>query len=131
MSMDSHRPVLIVGAGPTGLVVAIELARRGIPFHLIDRQPEPARWSQAIFIKSRTLEILAALGLRDRLYARGRIVNRVEIYADATMMASYAFAGLDSPFPHILSIPEEQEDRMARDISHRRRKMPQNSRQAS
>jgi len=63
----SDKPVLIVGAGPTGLIVGIELARRGVPFHLIDRMASPAPWSAAIFIKSRSLEILAALGLIDDL----------------------------------------------------------------
>ena len=39
------KPVLVVGAGPTGLMTAIELARREIPFHLIDRRAEPVHWS--------------------------------------------------------------------------------------
>ncbi len=104
---DDSRPILVVGAGPTGLTVAIELARRGIPFRLIDRDPAPAHWSRAIFIKSRTLEILAALGLRDRFYERGQIVTQVEVCSNETSMASYRFDGLDTPFPHILSIPEE------------------------
>jgi 2-polyprenyl-6-methoxyphenol hydroxylase-like FAD-dependent oxidoreductase len=108
MSMNNLRPLLVVGAGPTGLVVAIELARRGIPFHLIDRRPEQVRWSQAIFIKSRTLEILAALGLRDQFYALGQIVRRVEVYSNEVNEAFYEFDGLATPFPHILSIPEEQ-----------------------
>jgi len=108
MSKNNLRPCLVVGAGPTGLVVAIELARRGIPFHLIDRRPEPVRWSQAIFIKSRTLEILAALGLRDAFYDLGQIVRKVEVYSNEVNEASYEFDGLDTPFPHILSIPEEQ-----------------------
>ena len=106
MVADNLKLVLIVGAGPTGLVLAIELAHRGIPFRLIDLRPEPITWSQAIFIKSRTLEILAALGLRDRFYERGQIVRGVEAYANEARMASYRFGGLDTPFPHILSIPE-------------------------
>jgi 2-polyprenyl-6-methoxyphenol hydroxylase-like FAD-dependent oxidoreductase len=86
---DNLRPVLIVGAGPTGLVVAIELARRGIPFHLIDRRPEPVKWSRAIVIKSRTLEILASMGLRDQFYELGQVVNRVDVYSGEAKMASY------------------------------------------
>jgi 2-polyprenyl-6-methoxyphenol hydroxylase-like FAD-dependent oxidoreductase len=112
---DGRRPVLIVGAGPTGLVVAIELARRGIPFHLIDRRQEPTNWSQAVFIKSRTLEIFAALGLRDQFYEHGQIVKSVGVYSNEARMASYDFASLDTPFPHILSIPEEQTIRILTD----------------
>lgn len=115
MAQNRLLPVLIVGAGPTGLVVAIELARRKIPFCLIDRRPEPVAWSRAIFIKSRTLEILAALGVRDPFYERGQIINRVDLYADDARRASYEFAALDTPFPHILSIPEEETIRILTD----------------
>ncbi|MFL6183228.1 MAG: FAD-dependent monooxygenase, partial [Actinomycetes bacterium] len=46
MSAANHHPItLIVGAGPTGLTLAIELARRGVPFRIIDREPERTRTS--------------------------------------------------------------------------------------
>ena len=67
----SDRPVLIVGAGPTGLVLAIELARRGVPFHLIDRHPQPLGRDRAVAVKSRTLEILQSLGLADPSFSAG------------------------------------------------------------
>lgn len=104
----SDTPVLIVGAGPTGLILAIELARRGVPFHLIDRMAGPAPWSAAIFIKARSLEILAALGLIDAFLERGQIVDGVNIYLDEKHMGSVRFRDADSPYPYILSIPEEQ-----------------------
>jgi len=84
------------------------LARRGISFHLIDRLAEPVGWSQAIFIKSRTLEILACLGLRAAFYEHGQIVDGVDLYANADRVADYRFKDLDTPFPHILSLPESE-----------------------
>jgi len=54
--MSTH-PVLVVGAGPTGLVLGIELARRGVPAHLVDRRPEPLGRDRAIVVKSRSLEV--------------------------------------------------------------------------
>ena len=102
---SSDCPVLIVGAGPTGLVLAIELARRGVPVHLIDRQPEPAPWSAAIYIKSRTLEILADLGLLDRFLERGERVRGVKVFLGAEEVAGFPFDTIDSPYPYILSIP--------------------------
>jgi len=103
---NTSHPVLIVGAGPTGLVLAIELARRDIPFRLVDRLAEPGGLSRAIFIKSRTLEIFASLGLRSKFYEHGQIVDGVDIYANHMRVAGYRFANLDTPFPHILSLPE-------------------------
>ena len=104
----SDKPVLIVGAGPSGLIVGIELARRGVPFHLIDRMADPAPWSAAIFIKSRSLEILAGLGLIDSFMERGQIVDGVDLYLGERHVVSYRFRDLDTPYPYILSIPEEQ-----------------------
>ena len=104
----SDKPVLIVGAGPSGLIVGIELARRGVPFHLIDRMADPAPWSAAIFIKSRSLEILAGLGLIDSFMERGQIVDGVDLYLGERYVGSYRFRDLDTPYPYILSIPEEQ-----------------------
>ena len=108
----SDKPVLIVGAGPTGLLVAIELARRDIPFHLIDRMARPASWSAAIFIKSRSLEILATLGLIDAFLERGQIVDGIDVYLAEQNVGSYRFHDLDTPYPYILSIPEEQTIRL-------------------
>ena len=53
--------VLIIGAGPMGLTVGLELARRGVDFLLIDKHPEPLPWDRATVIHSRTLEIFEAL----------------------------------------------------------------------
>ena len=113
MSIDqngtsSDKPVLIVGAGPTGLVLGIELARRGIPFRLIDRMAEPAPWSAAIFVKPRSLELLAGLDLIDPFMAHGQIVEGVDIHLGAKQVAAVRFGDLDTPYPFILSIPEEQ-----------------------
>jgi 2-polyprenyl-6-methoxyphenol hydroxylase-like FAD-dependent oxidoreductase len=101
-------PVLIVDAGPTGLVFAIELARRGVPFHLIDRHPQPLTWDRATVMKSRSLEVFAALGLADAFVQRGRILRGVNLFAGDAQVASFRFHGLDSPFPFILDIPEHQ-----------------------
>ena len=104
----SDHPVLIVGAGPTGLVLAIELARRGVPFSLVDRHPEPLRWDRATVVKSRSLEVFAAMGLADTFMRRGRIIHGVNVFSDDAKVASFRFDGLDSPFPFMIGIPEHQ-----------------------
>ena len=99
-------PVLIVGAGPTGLVLGIELARRGVPCHLVDRHPQPLAWDRATVVKSRTLELLAGMGLADAFVQRGIIIRGVNLFAGEAKVASVGFEGLDSPFPFTLGIPE-------------------------
>ena len=64
-------PVLVVGAGPTGLMVANELARHGVPPRIIDRGPAPATTSRALVIQPRTLEIFADIGVIDQTIAAG------------------------------------------------------------
>ena len=63
--------VLIVGAGATGLTLAIELARRHVPFRLIEKLPHPFAGSRGKAIGPRTLEVMEDLGLIDRLTAVG------------------------------------------------------------
>ena len=105
-------PVLIVGAGPTGLVLAIELARRGVPLQLIDRHPEPLGRDRAVAMKSRTLEILQSLGLANKFLQRGRILHGVNLFSGEAKVASVELDGLDSPFPFMLSIPEDETERI-------------------
>ena len=64
-------PVLVVGAGPTGLTVANELARHGVPPVIIDRAPEPATTSRALVVQPRTLEIFDDMGVIDQVVAAG------------------------------------------------------------
>ena len=63
--------VLICGAGAAGLTLAVELARRGVRFRLIDEMPEPFRGSRGKGLQPRTLEIFEDLGVADRLVAVG------------------------------------------------------------
>jgi 2-polyprenyl-6-methoxyphenol hydroxylase-like FAD-dependent oxidoreductase len=104
----AENPVLIVGAGPTGLVLAIELARRGVSFHLIDRHPEPLGRDRAIVVKSRSLEVFDSMGLADRFLRRGRVIKGVALFSGGTKVASVDLEGLDSPFPFDLCLPEEE-----------------------
>jgi 2-polyprenyl-6-methoxyphenol hydroxylase-like FAD-dependent oxidoreductase len=99
-------PILIVGAGPTGLVLAIELARRGVPHVLIDQRPKPLLWDRAAVVKTRTLEILAALGLSSEFLARGTAIRGTDFYCAGSRRASFRFEVLDTPFPLMLGLSE-------------------------
>jgi len=99
-------PILIVGGGPTGLVLAIELARRGVPHVLIDQRPKPQVWDRAAVVKARTLEILAALGLSSEFLGRGTAIRGTDFYCAGARKASFRFQVLDTPFPLMLGLSE-------------------------
>lgn len=65
--------VLIVGAGPTGLTLACELARRDIPFRLVEAAPGPRPGSRGKGVQPRTLEIFEDLGIAERVLVNGRM----------------------------------------------------------
>jgi 6-methylpretetramide 4-monooxygenase / 4-hydroxy-6-methylpretetramide 12a-monooxygenase len=76
----SERPqALIIGAGPTGLVMAHELARDGIAYRLIDKTAHRALQSRAIAIHARTLETFELMGIIDEFLAAGHRITSVRI----------------------------------------------------
>lgn len=108
-------PVLIVGAGPTGLVLALWLARAGVPFRLIDKHSGPGRASRAMAVQARTLEFYRQLGLADEVVAAGFRLDRLYIRdrsgERATVPLGDAGRGL-SPFPFVLSLPQDDHERL-------------------
>jgi 2-polyprenyl-6-methoxyphenol hydroxylase-like FAD-dependent oxidoreductase len=105
-------PVLIVGAGPTGLMLAIELARRDVPVHIIDQRPAPLPWDRAAVVKSRSLEIFAALGLADEFVRRGKKIRGADFYERTARRASFRLADLDTPFPFTLGLSESETEKI-------------------
>src|SRR6059058_5600034 len=69
---STNTDVLIAGAGPTGLVLALWLTRCGVRVRIIDKTPEPGTTSRAIGVQARTLELYRQIGLADDVVARGR-----------------------------------------------------------
>jgi len=80
----SERPrVLIVGAGPTGLTMAHELAGDGISCRVIDKAPHRAMESRAIAIHARTVETFELMGLADDFLEAGHRIAGVSIYGES------------------------------------------------
>jgi 2-polyprenyl-6-methoxyphenol hydroxylase-like FAD-dependent oxidoreductase len=98
--------VLVVGAGPTGLFLACDLARRGLRPRVIDRLPAPSPLSKAIAIHARSLEILEDLGVIDDFLAGGQPLTRVRLHADGKIMVRASFEELDTHYPYALSIAQ-------------------------
>ena len=104
--MSGHLPVLIVGAGPTGLMMACALERYDIPFRIIDKNSAPTQGSNATWIQSRTLEILDLVGLKEAFLKEGNYCHAINLYADGAHLTKLTFDHLDSTYPFILMLPQ-------------------------
>lgn len=98
--------VLIVGAGPTGLLLAANLARAGVGARIVDRAPLPVGESRAFGVVARTLEIFDGLGIAKEAIRRGRRLDSLNLYDGGRSLARFDMGGLDSPFPFILGLPQ-------------------------
>jgi 2-polyprenyl-6-methoxyphenol hydroxylase-like FAD-dependent oxidoreductase len=104
--------VLIVGAGPVGLLLACDLARRGIAARIIDRNAGPTDLSKAIGVHARTLEILQDLDVAERAIERGVIVHGAAFYSGRRHLLEMRFEGLESPYPFMLDLAQGETERL-------------------
>ncbi|TLF54191.1 FAD-dependent monooxygenase [Nocardia cyriacigeorgica] len=102
--------VLIVGAGPTGLCLAVEMARRGVPHRLIDGKPAPAIGSRGKGLQPRSLEVLDDLGVVETILAAGTTGIPLRLHQEREFVVELATAGSGPrpgvPYPDLLVIPE-------------------------
>jgi 2-polyprenyl-6-methoxyphenol hydroxylase-like FAD-dependent oxidoreductase len=107
--------VLIVGAGPTGLVLALWLTQLGVRVRILDKAAEPGTTSRALAVQARTLELYAQIGLADAIIERGRRVIAANLWVAGKKAARAVFgdmgAGL-SPFPYALIFPQDEHERL-------------------
>jgi 2-polyprenyl-6-methoxyphenol hydroxylase-like FAD-dependent oxidoreductase len=101
--------VLIVGAGPTGLSLAISLRQHGISVRIIDRAAAPATVSKALAVWSGSLEALAAMHVVDAFVTAGRRLNALCVGDAGHELARLTIGeGIDSPYPFPLLLPQSR-----------------------
>ena len=83
--------VLIVGAGPTGLIMASELARHGVVCRIIDKSPTKSQVSKALVIQSRTLELFDLMDIVTEFLALGTEIYAVNMYTNGKQLAHLTF----------------------------------------
>jgi 2-polyprenyl-6-methoxyphenol hydroxylase-like FAD-dependent oxidoreductase len=110
----SHCQVLIVGAGPTGLVLAAQLLTRGVRVRVVDKREGPAPHSRAIAIQARTLELLDTMGLTEAFIAHGHRVRRFHMYAGQRTLFNLNMTRNGSRHGFILHLPQNETERLLR-----------------
>ncbi|MFB7171132.1 FAD-dependent oxidoreductase [Streptomyces sp. NPDC056254] len=110
LPLPARTEVAVVGAGPTGLALAVTLAEAGVDFVLLDRQAEGANTSRAAVVHARTLEVFDELdpsgALSADLVGRGVPVSRFGIRDGARPLAAVDFDGLPTAHPYALMVPQ-------------------------
>src|SRR5882724_3319408 len=107
--------VLIIGAGPTGLVLALWLAKRGVRVRIIDKTAEPGTTSRAVAVQARTLELYRQVGLSAAVVEAGVKVAGANLWARGTRAARVPLGRMGeglSPFPFALTYPQDAHERL-------------------
>src|ERR1700681_2628021 len=112
--------VLIAGAGPTGLTLAIDLARRGIAFRLIEAAATPFEGSRGKGIQPRTLEIFDHLGIVDAILTAGAPYPKFRFHLGpfslrAGSLASFKQPAESVPYPNLWMVPQARTEAILRE----------------
>lgn len=103
--------VLVIGAGPTGLTLALALRRRGVPCRLVEQAPAPTAQSRAFAVQARSLEVMERLGLADRFLAAAHVIRGIAVHRGGPPLL------LDLPpvhprFPPLVLLPQSETERL-------------------
>jgi 2-polyprenyl-6-methoxyphenol hydroxylase-like FAD-dependent oxidoreductase len=108
-------PVLVVGGGPTGLLLAGDLAAAGVPCTVLERRRSESNLTRAFAVHARTLEQLDARGVADELVATGVPVRRLRLLGDGEL----DLGELPTRFPFVLCTPQYNTERVLRERAER------------
>jgi 2-polyprenyl-6-methoxyphenol hydroxylase-like FAD-dependent oxidoreductase len=107
--------VLIIGAGPTGLVLALWLTKLGVKVRIVDKTAEPGTTSRALAVQARTLELYRQLDLADAVVARGHKVPAVNLWVKGESAARLSFENVGSgltSYAFLQIFPQDQHERL-------------------
>ena len=111
-------PILIVGAGPTGLMLSAQLLRYGAPHVIVDKKDGVTQLSKALAVQARTLEQYRQLGIADEAIGNGFVAKNMRLIVNGRERATVPFgeigAGL-SPYPYMFVLEQSQNERLILD----------------
>src|SRR5271165_2267389 len=107
--------VLIVGAGPTGLVLALWLTKFGARVRIVDKTETPGTTSRALAVQARTLELYRQLDLAEAVVEQAHKVRAVNLWARGKRKARLPFEDVGvglTPYPYMRIFPQDQHERL-------------------
>jgi 2-polyprenyl-6-methoxyphenol hydroxylase-like FAD-dependent oxidoreductase len=110
-----HTDVIVIGAGPTGLVLALWLTRVGVRVRIVDQAAEPGTTSRALAVQARTLELYRQIDLAEAVIAGGRRMEAINLWVAGRHAARAVFGEMGtglSPFPYALIFPQDEHERL-------------------
>src|SRR5215475_12395356 len=111
VSANTETDVLIIGAGPTGLVLALWLVHLGVRVRIIDKTAQPGTTSRALAVQARTLELYDQIGLGSVVSGQSRATFAVNLWVSGKQRAHLDLgllgAGM-SPYPAPLIFPQDE-----------------------
>jgi 2-polyprenyl-6-methoxyphenol hydroxylase-like FAD-dependent oxidoreductase len=113
--VNGDADVLIVGAGPTGLVLALWLSHLDIRVRIVDQSAAAGTTSRALVVQARTLELYRPFGLADEVVRRGLRVEAINLWArgEKRGRAQFGLAGTGiSPYPFAMIFPQDEHERL-------------------
>jgi 2-polyprenyl-6-methoxyphenol hydroxylase-like FAD-dependent oxidoreductase len=113
--------VLVVGAGPTGLMLANQLGRRGVRARILDRHAGPSLQTRALGVQARTLEIYSHLGIVERALELGKRATGANMWAHGRRAARVPLGDIGrdlSPYPFLLILGQDDNERLLGEALH-------------
>ena len=110
-----HTDVLIVGAGPTGLVLGLWLNRLGVRVRIVDKTAAPGTTSRALAVQARSLELYDQIGLAKAVVERGRKAVAANLWVSGKREGHVVFGDMGrglSPFPFAIIFPQDEHERL-------------------
>jgi 2-polyprenyl-6-methoxyphenol hydroxylase-like FAD-dependent oxidoreductase len=105
-------PVLVIGAGPTGLAAALELARHGRSVRIVDKNPTRSQHSKAIGVNARTLELTEPSGMSERLLATGQRLRRLHFRSGGRLLATVELSRVRHRYNFMLALLQAETERI-------------------
>jgi len=119
MNMQEKIEVLIIGAGPTGLMAACQFAKLGIKFRIIDKNKEPNTQSRALAIHAASMEIFSQMGIAEQFVELGRRTKGINYLVNGKVMQHIALSefgkGL-TEFPYLLMLEQSKTEKLLVDF---------------